>query len=512
MMKCFDVGLRAMGPVRTSPSTDLFTYILHKISDDGSFLRYFHLAIAFTLIINVLYNYIATVLTPPGFPTDEYVELKILQWTSKREQQRRFSFTSMGSEGGARNVGEQNLHALTIARYAGGERMLEGLVVSWEEGLTSSQVRFKDGSPLPYCSNLSSCSVVIGHPAWVAQCVGFRNYRTFFLFMFWLWVGCIYVLLTMAPSFLHHFRTVRGDGKFAQSHLLTLSAEEAQSRANGCRVLLYSCVLGVSCSRTTIEWYNNRMRSAEAKKAGMSEDNYVLSHRLLVLVLATFPRPARPPPPSLQSSSLVVCHHLVPSPSSLLSPSLSHFSAVVTAILFFGSFLHCLLPWATVARSPTATQGSWQEEEEDEEEEEEETCKTVRARHLGRRQQSLTCRASQGKRSRRDGAAGSSGASGGDSITEFLEIKKGRSQGATKSIGTRTRRTRAWGKISARWRLQLGKEDEDEDEDEEERGGGGRSTKRSRAKKSTYTGIEGFIAFSSSWMSWFVVTGTQSQK
>ena len=44
--------------------------------------------------------------------------------------------------------------------------------------------------------------------AWVSNCVGFRNYRTFFLFMAYLWVGCVYIMATSGPTFFRHIHHV----------------------------------------------------------------------------------------------------------------------------------------------------------------------------------------------------------------------------------------------------------------------------------------------------------------
>jgi len=79
-MKCVDVSLRAAGPAFVVFAITLisgviytwFTYIIDKLAEPGTLLRYFHLLIASTLIFNVFFNYLSTVLTPPGKTPDDY--------------------------------------------------------------------------------------------------------------------------------------------------------------------------------------------------------------------------------------------------------------------------------------------------------------------------------------------------------------------------------------------------------------------------------------------------------
>ena len=112
-------------------------------------------------------------------------------------------------------------------------------------------------------------SFVCGDSPWIANCVGYWNYRHFFLYMLYLWLGCLYIVALVVPCLLH----VKGDGKGLRGVRVDMSDSVlffALVVATGgwCGLTGMLAVHGwlVATGQTTIEMYVNGKRAEERKK------------------------------------------------------------------------------------------------------------------------------------------------------------------------------------------------------------------------------------------------------
>mmetsp|Transcript_55219 Transcript_55219/g.89496 ORF Transcript_55219/g.89496 Transcript_55219/m.89496 type:complete len:353 (-) Transcript_55219:481-1539(-) len=240
-MKCVDVSLRAAGPAFVVFAITLisgviytwFTYIIDKLADPGTLVRSLHILIASTLIFNVFFNYLSTVLTSPGKTPDDY------------------EHPAPDAEARLQDPHDQY--------YADGF------------GRFCKKCRRPKPQRTHHCSICRSCVLKMDHHCpWVAQCVGYRNYRTFFLFMFWLWLGCLYVMATMGPTFL---KLVKHRPRSEEHTPIVFSCVLALSVSIAVGCLLSWHIYLLCTGQTTIEWYNNRMRAADARKRGQVYHN-----------------------------------------------------------------------------------------------------------------------------------------------------------------------------------------------------------------------------------------------
>eukprot|EP00292_Cryptomonas_paramecium_P011606 CAMPEP_0113707556 /NCGR_PEP_ID=MMETSP0038_2-20120614/28468_1 /TAXON_ID=2898 /ORGANISM="Cryptomonas paramecium" /LENGTH=309 /DNA_ID=CAMNT_0000633117 /DNA_START=25 /DNA_END=951 /DNA_ORIENTATION=+ /assembly_acc=CAM_ASM_000170 len=239
-LKFFDFFLRWAGPVFVVIAVVLisgviwtwFNYVLPTLAEPKSFLQLVHIMIANFLIFNVFFNYFMTLFTRPGNPPEDY------GMTCDVENGR----------------GEETKYWDGFGRFC-------------------KKCRKPKPPRTHHCSVCGKCVLKMDHHCpWVSNCVGFRNYRTFFLFMFWLWLGCIYVLGTTALPF---FRSIRMSHTWPPpppvegATALTFSFVLAASICLALGMLMSWHVYLILSSQTTIEWYNNRMRAAEARKMGV---------------------------------------------------------------------------------------------------------------------------------------------------------------------------------------------------------------------------------------------------
>jgi len=232
---CFDNFLRAVGPVFVFFAVVLisgvvyswFTFVLPVIAPPGSLLWTVYIVVAVWLTFNVYWNYISTIVTPAGAVPSDYEDPLPRDPESQLDMR-------------------EEKHPDGFKRWC-------------------KKCRKPKPPRTHHCTVCRRCVLKMDHHCpWVCNCVGWRNYRTFFLFMAYLWVGCLYVMATAAPTFLKHILTrgpiTKGHTYVVMSFILAFSVSIAVGMLLGWHVYL------VVTAQTTIEWYGNRVRADEAKK------------------------------------------------------------------------------------------------------------------------------------------------------------------------------------------------------------------------------------------------------
>jgi len=109
------------------------------------------------------------------------------------------------------------------------------------------------------------------HCPWIANCVGHHNYKYFFLFLFYMTTGCVFVTLVTLPAFIWETDTrasrEKHEGAVFFVLILCATASFAVGGLNGLHLYL------VLTNQTTIELYYNRTQSQAAKQRGEVFEN-----------------------------------------------------------------------------------------------------------------------------------------------------------------------------------------------------------------------------------------------
>jgi len=224
--------LRALGPFLICLASFLigfvtYTFLVHVVPqlDDAGLLGQCGLAgVGLFLLFNALYNYGKAVVLDPGRPPEfdpAHFEL--------------------GSESGNQAVPKQcrRCHRLKPERCH-------------------------------HCSVCDRCVLKMDHHCpWINNCVGFKNYRFFCLFLLFLGAACAFVILVLATSGmgLEVALMPGGDTEVARECIIA-------SFLICCTILLALCILGgfhvflVLTNQTTIEFQINIANRIEARRKG----------------------------------------------------------------------------------------------------------------------------------------------------------------------------------------------------------------------------------------------------
>lgn len=299
----FDWFVRILGPLLLVMATFLigliahlyFAFILPNTIESHAW-RVVHGSWGIFLLFNVMWNYYLCAFTHPGtpedvLPTDDDDSIDLEEGTHMN--------------GSGRVVSRAKTRGSTSVRRTSGEEQSRGKFCK------------KCAQRKPYrthhCHVCNKCILNMDHHCpWMNNCVGYFNYRYFFLFLLYIWVGTIYIgsitfntFYTLARTDVKNIQRVKvlgGDSSsaFVFCFVLSLSVGVAVTILFGWHVYL------ATTAQTTIGFYQCQSDKAKMKLQGLAYVNIydlgirgnlaqVLGEGPFLLTLLPRRRPPLPP-------------------------------------------------------------------------------------------------------------------------------------------------------------------------------------------------------------------------
>jgi palmitoyltransferase len=248
--------MRILGPIMVCGANILicgivYSFLWHVLPDlcGDNYISYsLNLIVGFYLLGNIVFNYIACINTSPGHPEP---------------------CRDPGLYLGGKNVINREGKRITRLNYK----------IELEPGVSYRWCRECNCIKPPRCHHDSitgKCVLDMDHFCpWMANCVGYGNYRYFLLFMIYLFIGCIYVI-TIDIMMFYNFNEKVGQGPAYYRNLhdaMVYSFTVCASAAIAVSILIVWHIYLCCTNQTTIEFYINIENRADAKEEGKEYKN-----------------------------------------------------------------------------------------------------------------------------------------------------------------------------------------------------------------------------------------------
>ncbi|KAG0589484.1 hypothetical protein KC19_1G023500 [Ceratodon purpureus] len=237
---CLDYSVQVAGPLYILLAFSLISSVIYlfvvsvlpAIHNLSSWQGMVHLSIAGWLSFNVFFNYICCIYTDPGSSSP---------------------------------LSDAVIEAKPVSRF---DVDVEGL------GYSSTRWCKRCRKPKPpmthHCHICKRCILKMDHHCpWMHNCIGYYNYRFFFIFLLYMWIGCLYAaIMSSFPMFGLDDEDNDDDGMgVIFSFILSVAVLVSLSFLLGWHIYL------VLTAQTTIDFYGNRQRRREARAKGETWTN-----------------------------------------------------------------------------------------------------------------------------------------------------------------------------------------------------------------------------------------------